>query len=102
LNAKGKYEYFSSNLVNTIQYTFNMLQGGEISEVNRYRNEKGINIIDASFILSLTYDVHKNIYTQVRYSHSLSSIDMNLDFDELYIDSDFKLKIFQLFIGYRF
>lgn len=102
LSAKGKVEYFSTNLVNTIQYSFNMLEGGDISTINRYKNKNGVDKIDASFLLALTYNFHNNIYTQLRYSHGLSSIDMNLDLDQLYVNSDFKLKIFQVVIGYRF
>lgn len=102
LSAKGKIESFSSNLVNTTQYSFNMLQGGDISTIKRYKNRNGVDKIDASFLLAVTYDFRKNIYTQLRYSHGLSSIDMNLDFDQLYVNSDFKLKIFQIVIGYRF
>ncbi|MFN7491505.1 MAG: outer membrane beta-barrel protein [Cyclobacteriaceae bacterium] len=102
LSAKGKFEYFNSNLVNTTHYSFNMLEGGDISTVNRYKNKNGVDKIDASFLLALTYDFHTNIYTQFRYSYGLSSIDMNLDFDQLYIISDFKLTIFQIAIGYRF
>ncbi|MCU0420249.1 MAG: PorT family protein [Cyclobacteriaceae bacterium] len=102
LKASGEQAYVNSYLLNPTVYTFNLLRGGDLSKQRGYRNERGVNPVDASLVFSVTWNVYKKIFTQVRYTYTLSSADMNLNFDGARLNSDFQMTGYQLFFGYQF